>query len=79
MGSAARNAAMEERFDCIKLSVPEADVPLSGLGREPAWALATGSHRRIIRSEFLLSSTYLRAPQTGQTIRARPVLRADFG
>lgn len=67
----ARDAATEAQSDRIALSVRDADVPLSGLGREQAQALGHwfGSEAEDQRPEVLLSSPYLRAFQTAQIFR----------
>ncbi|GLV29175.1 phosphoglycerate mutase [Sphingobium sp. TomTYG75] len=70
-GNVARDAATEAQSDRIALSVRDADVPLSGLGREQAQALGHwfGSEEEDQRPEVLLSSPYLRAFQTAQIFR----------
>lgn len=70
-GNVARDAATEAQSDRIALSVRDADVPLSGLGREQAQSLGHwfGSEEEDQRPEVLLSSPYLRAFQTAQIFR----------
>lgn len=62
---------MEAMSDRIDLSVRDADVPLSAIGRDQAQALghwfASGAEDH--RPEVLLSSPYLRAFQTAQIFR----------
>ena len=70
-GNVARDAAMEAQADRIALSVRDADVPLSDLGRDQACALghwfASGAEDE--RPDILLSSPYFRAFQTAQLFR----------
>lgn len=70
-GNVARDAATEALADRIELSVRDADVPLSALGREQATALGHwfASTAEDHRPEILLSSPYLRAFQTAQIFR----------
>ena len=70
-GNVARDAATEAQADRIALSVRDADVPLSDLGREQAGALGHwfASAAEDHRPEILLSSPYLRAFQTAQIFR----------
>ena len=70
-GNVARDAATEAQSDRIALSVRDADVPLSGLGREQAQALGHwfANEAEDQRPEVLLSSPYLRAFQTAQIFR----------
>jgi broad specificity phosphatase PhoE len=77
-GNVARDAATEAQADRIALSMRDADVPLSTLGREQAQALGHWFRGDVEdnRPEILLSSPYLRAFQTAQIFRdaggARP-------
>lgn len=70
-GNVARDAAHEAAADRIALSVRDADVPLSDLGREQAASLGRWFARQPQenRPEVLLSSPYLRACQTAATFR----------
>lgn len=70
-GNVARDLAHEAESDRIELTVRDADVPLSDLGREQATALGRWFARepQERRPEVLLSSPYLRAFQTAQLFR----------
>ncbi|HEY9578415.1 MAG TPA: histidine phosphatase family protein [Rhizorhapis sp.] len=70
-GNIARDTAHETASDRIALSVRDADVPLSDLGREQATSLGRwfATHVEEERPEVLLSSPYLRAFQTAQIFR----------
>lgn len=76
-GNVARDAAMEARSDRIELTVRDADVPLSDLGREQARALGHWFASEDHRPEILLSSPYLRAFQTAQIFRASGGAQSD--
>ena len=70
-GNVARDVATEAQADRIALSVRDADVPLSALGREQARSLGHwfAEEPEENRPEILLSSPYLRAFQTAQIFR----------
>lgn len=71
-GNVARDAAHETKEDRIPLSVRDADVPLSDLGREQAAALGHwfAEQPQEDRPEVILSSPYLRACQTADIFRS---------
>lgn len=70
-GNVARDAADYADEDRIALSIRDADVPLSDLGREQAASLGRwfAGQEEVSRPEVLLSSPYLRAFQTAQLFR----------
>lgn len=70
-GNIASDAAHEAEADRIALTVRDADVPLSDLGREQAASLGRWFARQSqeSRPEVLLSSPYLRACQTARIFR----------
>ena len=70
-GNVARDAAHDAEADRIALSVRDADVPLSDLGREQAKSLGRwfAGQAEEDRPEILLSSPYCRAFQTAQIFR----------
>jgi len=70
-GNVARDAATLADVDRIALSDRDADVPLSGLGRQQATALGHwfASEQEDARPEILLSSPYRRACQTADLFR----------
>ncbi len=72
-GNVARDAAHEAEEDRIPLSIRDADVPLSDLGREQASALGHwfAVQPEEDRPEVILSSPYLRACQTADIFRAQ--------
>ena len=70
-GNVARDEAHEAEIDRIALTVRDADVPLSDLGREQAAALGHWfeGQDEADRPEVLLSSPYCRALQTAEIFR----------
>ena len=70
-GNVARDGAHEAQEDRILLSIRDADVPLSDLGREQAAALGRwfAEQPKEDRPEVILSSPYLRACQTADIFR----------
>lgn len=70
-GNIASDAAHEAEADRIAMTVRDADVPLSDLGREQAASLGRWFARQSqeSRPEVLLSSPYLRACQTARIFR----------
>lgn len=70
-GNVARDAAHENATDRIALTVRDADVLLSDLGREQACALGHwfGGQDELDRPQVLLSSPYQRALQTAEMFR----------
>jgi broad specificity phosphatase PhoE len=70
-GNVARDAAHDAAADRIALSIRDADVPLSDLGREQAASLGRwfASQPEEDRPQVILSSPYLRACQTAQLFR----------
>ncbi len=71
-GNIARDAAHEAAIDRIELSVRDADVPLSDLGRAQSAALGHwfAGLSEDERPQVLLCSPYRRALQTAETFRA---------
>src|SRR5437868_12907850 len=69
-GNVARDAADEAGHHEIDIEVRDVDVPLSGLGHKEAEAAGRwfASLPRDERPELILSSPYLRARQTAETI-----------
>jgi broad specificity phosphatase PhoE len=72
-GNVARDAAHEAAEDRIPLTIRDADVPLSDLGREQAAALGHwfAGQPEEDRPEVILSSPYLRACQTADIFRGQ--------
>jgi broad specificity phosphatase PhoE len=78
-GNVARDLAHEAEADRIALTVRDADVPLSDLGRHQAASLGRWFAARPAdeRPEILLSSPYVRASQTARIFREHGGAPAD--
>ncbi|MBW8770026.1 MAG: histidine phosphatase family protein, partial [Gemmatimonadetes bacterium] len=70
-GNVARDAAYASGLAVIDIAERDVDVPLSALGERQARALGDwfAARRQEERPSAVLTSTYLRARQTAQSIR----------